>query len=147
MKEHACAHAEHSILPYLTMGFTFREPPSLWTAPGDHDGRVSVCTHTRVCLLTEPPIPLTSRQMENKDIFLLILSHFRIRRNHLKSFSHTQGWGLLIYQPNGGKNGFYRVYFVVLMFHCVFVGMLTSVLALCEHACARVTDRMYITNY
>lgn len=37
------------------MGFTFREPPSSQTAPGDFDGRVSVCerVHAHVCLQTK----------------------------------------------------------------------------------------------
>ncbi len=34
---------------FLTMGFTFREPPSPQTAPGDHDGRVSVCICVCIC--------------------------------------------------------------------------------------------------
>lgn len=50
------------------------EAPSLWTAPGDHDGCVTVCTRTRVSLKSKPPVPPPSRQMENKDILLLMVS-------------------------------------------------------------------------
>lgn len=62
-------------------GFTFREPSSLQTAPGDCDGCVSVCC----CVRIQPSVPLTSRGMENKDsLFLSIVSLLKIRRTHFK---------------------------------------------------------------